>query len=162
LLDVQEQRDQHEDVAVEECIVSLVEYSDKLARNGVFVKAFLPCEFCEQEDQNIGERIIGLEWSDGQLRKLLEERLKPFVQDADVYDPRTERMHPLRPWCDPREADLFLEGRLVKAAHGKPGALIRKGDELLRLIGREQRLLREEDLVDVLGPWRPPSQETAS
>ncbi len=141
LLDVQEQAGgDDEGASSDKYLESLLELSDKLARIGLFVKAFLTDTFRERLRQQSDRLTVALDWSEDDLSELLENRLKQFGDDT------------LAAWCDPREGELSPDDRLVSAAEGTPGGLIHKGNELLQRIGQTGRRLRARDLDDVLGP----------
>jgi len=140
LLDVQTEIDEGEDTSSDRYLQSLLDLSDRLARVAVFVKAFLPGTFQQALRRARLPEPVSLEWSDDDLSMLLEDRLKQFGDET------------LAAWCDPREGDLSPDSRLLNAAQGTPGSLMRKGNELLRRIGQTQRLLTARDLDEVLGP----------
>ncbi len=146
LLDVQEQAGK--ELTGPE-VGTLINLSDELARNGVFVKSFLPDvrPVREQIDQS-STAVVELEWPDALLFELLENYLRHFGDDS------------LAAWCDPelkgeslkREDPSSPDSRLVRAAGGTPRGLIRKGNELLRRIGQKGQVLEAQDLDDILGP----------
>jgi len=150
LLDVQEQTDEGKAAPSDACLRSLFGLSDALARSGVFVKAFLPDTFWESGGQQSNQQPRALQWSDTDLRRLLGSRLARFGDDT------------LAAWCDPREGDLSPDSHLVSAAHGTPGGLSNKGNELLRRTGQRQRRLTAQDLDEILGPLPAQSDEAES
>ena len=140
LLDVQRQTDEGENTSSEQCLQSLLDLSDALARVCVFIKIFLPDTFQKSlRRAQLPLEPTQLQWSNDDLFRLLKNRLKQFGDETLVA------------WCDPREGYLSPDSRLVRAAQGTPGGLIRKGNELLRRIGQTQHRLTVDDLDDVLG-----------
>lgn len=142
LLDVQEKVD-------ETGVATLFKMSDALARGGVFVKSFLPdTSLVREQIDQLSIEPIELHWSDDLLLELLGNYLQNFGDDS------------LAAWCDPElrarglapENFLSPDERLVRAAEGTPGGLIRKGNELLCCIGQNQHALTASDLDDILGP----------
>jgi hypothetical protein len=120
---------------------TLLDLSAALARVGVFTKIFLPSTFQKQlhkQRKRLSLDWIVLQWSDDNLSTLLKRRLAQFGKDT------------LASWCDP--GCPSPDRRLICAAQGIPGGLIRKGNELLRCVGRNQRLLTARDLDKILGP----------
>jgi hypothetical protein len=121
-----------------------------LARGGVFVKAFFPDTFQDSLRQRAGPlsiEIKPLQWEDDDLLRLLKTRMMKFRDET------------LAAWCDPGKGDLSPNARLIGAAQGTPGDLIRKGNELLRRIGQNERRLTARDLDEILGALPPSSDE---
>lgn len=65
----------------------------------------------------------------------------------------------LASWCDPVARRLDPDDRLVAASGGTPAGLIRKGNELLRWIGKNQAKLSARSLDDILGPLSSKTQD---
>lgn len=142
LLDVQEQTGRGKGIVLEQCLQSLLDLADRLARVGVFTKAFLPDAFrklSHKREERPPLRWMELQWSDDDLSALLRARLAQFDEET------------LAAWCDPEVKSLSPDARLVRAAQGTPRRLICKGNELLRHIGKTQRLLTADDLNKILG-----------
>lgn len=144
LLDVQDQAKRE---LTGEGISTFLDLSDTLARSGVFVKGLLPNHFTGKSLIQFPIETKEAKWSEGLLSQLLNNYLKCFGDDS------------LAAWCDRKELrsrDLDTESpsspdqRLVRAAGGTPGGLIRRGNDLLRRIGQRQRLLTARDLDEIL------------
>lgn len=124
----------------EESILSLYALSDALARAGIIVQVFLATP-STTDLRKCGE---SLEWSEEDLEALLHNRLRLLSSDDS-----------LDTWSDMRVwRGLSVEERLIAAAERTPRELIRKGNALLRHIGKTGRRLTPEDLDEVLGPVR--------
>jgi hypothetical protein len=148
LLDVQ--KAESNETASDVSFGALLDLVDMLARGGVFVKAFFPDTFQDSLRQRAGPlsiEIKPLQWEDDDLLRLLKTRMMKFRDET------------LAAWCDPGEGDLSPNARLIGAAQGTPGDLIRKGNELLRRIGQNERRLTARDLDEILGALPPSSDE---
>ena len=156
LLDVQEQIGSDEGTASDSSLRPLLDLSEALARIGVFVKTFLPDTFQEvlgQHSDQLLVELISLQWSEKDLFSLLDKRLET------VKTANNERFEQVG--LASAEAKVVFREHM-KAAQGTPGGLIRKGNELLRRIGRTQRRLTAQDLDDILGPLPAQSDEAES
>jgi len=118
-------------MAGEGTALNLYRLGGGLNRAGVILKAFVATE--EPNSLKAYGRFIS--WKEEDLGELLH---KCFEKGS------------LGDWCKLRAEGSLLEERLLRAAQGRPGELIRLGNELLRCIGRKQRHLTPEDFDAVL------------
>jgi len=122
----------------EETALNLYRLGVGLSRVGIILKAFVATDD-PASLQAYGELIF---WEERDLRELLQSRLSFWKEGEQT----------LEAWCDLRRWEgLPAEERLLQAARGRPGELIRLGNELLRCIGRKQGLLTPEDFDAILG-----------
>jgi len=122
----------------EETVLNLYRLGVGLSRVGIILKAFIATDN-PTSLQAYGEIIL---WEKRDLRELLHKRLF-FGKEGEET---------LEAWCDLRRWEgPPAEERLLRAARGRPGELIRLGNELLRCIGRKQGLLTPEDFDAILG-----------
>ena len=136
LIDVQKNT-----AASETFVNALLHLNETLSRAGVLSKVFLPQSFeLILKRVELPSRIVKqpLIWSDTELATLLSRWMQ---RDASIDA-----------WCDRRQGNLNAQSRLVHAAQGTPLGLLLKGNELLRVIGKKNAKLTEEDLDHVLGP----------
>jgi hypothetical protein len=136
LLDIQNPHGQ-----INRASIDLVNLCDRLARAGIITKVFLPTTLRYIVGTNPTIPHYDLAFSRKDLKLILEQRMG-HAGDSD-----------LTTWCDPEARELVqdLDDRMVEAADGKPGVLFRKGNDLLRCIGKKESLLSVEDLSEILG-----------
>lgn len=136
LLDIQNPRGQTNRASID-----LGQLCDRLARAGIITKVFLPITLRYIVVAHPTIPHYNLAFSKEDLKLILEQRMV-HAGDSD-----------LSTWCDPEARELVqdLDDRMVEAADGKPGVLFRKGNDLLRCIGKKEGLLSVEDLSEILG-----------
>lgn len=115
--------------------LNLYRLGEGLNRAGVILKAFVATE----EPDSLKAYGGFISWKERDLRDLLHKRLEKESLEA---------WHELGAWEEPPEE------RLLSAAQGRPGELLRLGNELLRRIGQEQRRLTPKDFRAVLRTTR--------
>ena len=121
----------------EETALNLYRLGEWLNMAGIILKAFTATD-TPKSLEVYGKCIF---WEEGDLRELLRTRLLHGKEGEET----------LEAWCDLRKwKGPPAEERLIRAAQGRPGELIRLGNELLRRIGRNQRLLTPKDFNAVL------------
>ncbi|MBC7226175.1 MAG: hypothetical protein H5T61_02960 [Thermoflexales bacterium] len=122
----------------EDAILSFYAFKDVLVQTGVSFQVFVAAS----PATSLWKYGESLEWSDEDLRALLQRRLGRLTSEET-----------LDAWCDLRVWEgLAAEERLIAASGHSPRQLISLGNALLRRIGETGRRLTPEDLDEVLGP----------
>ncbi|MDY7075960.1 MAG: hypothetical protein SXV54_03450 [Chloroflexota bacterium] len=106
--------------AISNSVYSLLERTVHLARNGVYIKAFLPKRLRASLDGDLPVESVELSWRQKDLQEMLEMRLAHIGLPSlsSIYlDPEGIRPHPDR--------------RLVEAAGVSPRQLVRLGNQML-------------------------------
>lgn len=120
----------------EASLVALWALKGLLEHKDIAIKCFLPASALTEQ---LGKKLC---WSDKDLEELIKRRFALLSPGES-----------LGAWCDMRTWEgPSAQDRLIAAARGNPARLIQMGNNLLRWIGRNQRLLTPEDVDTVLTP----------
>jgi hypothetical protein len=106
--------------AVSDSIRSLLERAVHLARNGVYIKAFLPERLRDSLGDDLPVEGVELSWREEDLQEMLEARLAyiGLLSLASIYS-------------DPGDVCRNPDGRLVEVAGLSPRRLVCLGNEML-------------------------------